>query len=129
MYLAPESLNAEQIAELLSVARSNVSNSLKELQSWELVNVSHKMCDRRDHFTVVGDTWDIFFTIIEQRMRRELDPIMSMLRQCEAEMINDKETSAHVRKKITEMHGFSRRYVGLVSTDCHLAALVFAGIN
>ena len=106
LYLAPEPLNAEQIAELLSVARSNVSNSLKELQSWELVNVSHKMGDRRDHFTVVGDTWDIFFTIIEQRKRRELDPIMSMLRQCEAEMINDKETSAHVRKKITEMHGF-----------------------
>ncbi|MDN3640278.1 MarR family transcriptional regulator [Simiduia curdlanivorans] len=106
LYLSPEPLNAEQITELLSVARSNVSNSLKELQSWELVKVTHVMGDRRDHFSVVGDTWDTFFTIIEQRKRRELDPIMTMLRQCEVEMGQDKQTSAHVRKKITEMHTF-----------------------
>lgn len=106
LYLSPEPLNAEQIAELLSVARSNVSNSLKELQSWELVKVHHVLGDRRDHFSLIGDTWDTFFTIVEQRKRRELDPIMAMLRQCEIDMLDDKETPAQVRKKITDMRSF-----------------------
>jgi DNA-binding MarR family transcriptional regulator len=47
--LSERALNAEEIADILSVARSNVSTSLKELQSWGLVKVTHVMADRRDH--------------------------------------------------------------------------------
>ena len=53
LYLAGEPLSADDIVETLGVARSNVSNSLKELQSWKLVRVSHVMGDRRDHFTAL----------------------------------------------------------------------------
>ena len=50
LYIWPEPLNAEQITHTLSVARSNVSNSLKELQAWGLAKITHVMGDRRDHF-------------------------------------------------------------------------------
>ena len=55
LYLAPEPCNAEQIAETLAVARSNVSNSLHELQSWGIVKVVHVMGDRRDHYESMKD--------------------------------------------------------------------------
>ena len=106
LYLACEPLNAEQVAALLSVARSNVSTSIKELQSWGLVQVSHQMGDRRDHFTVKGDTWEMLLTIIEGRKRREVDPILSMLRQCELEMADDKETPDKVKEQISSMLSF-----------------------
>jgi len=106
LYLAPEPLNAEQIATLLSVARSNVSTSLKELQSWDLIEVSHVLGDRRDHFRVKGDTWQMLLTIVEGRKKREIDPILTMLRQCELEMADDKITPAEVKAKIHEMHDF-----------------------
>jgi len=48
LYLSPQPLAAEEIADTLSIARSNVSNSLKELQSWGLVQLVHVMGDRRD---------------------------------------------------------------------------------
>jgi DNA-binding transcriptional regulator GbsR (MarR family) len=47
LYLSARPLPADEIAETLSIARSNVSTSLKELQSWELVRLSHVMGDRR----------------------------------------------------------------------------------
>ena len=50
LYLAPKPLCAEEISETLSVARSNVSNSLRELQGWGIVRVAHVMGDRRDHY-------------------------------------------------------------------------------
>ena len=50
LYLSERALNAEEIADTLSVARSNVSTSLKELQGWGLVKVVHVIGDRRDHF-------------------------------------------------------------------------------
>ena len=50
LYLSPKPLPAEDIADTLVVARSNVSNSLKELQAWGIVSVVHLLGDRRDHF-------------------------------------------------------------------------------
>ena len=55
LYLSEQPLTAEAIAETLSVARSNVSNSLRELQNWGLVNIVHVMGDRRDHFSTMQD--------------------------------------------------------------------------
>lgn len=91
LYLSDRPLNAEEIAETLSVARSNVSNSLKELQGWGLVKVVHTMGDRRDHFIGVQDVWEIFLLILEGRRKREIDPTVSVMRECakEAEASGD----------------------------------------
>ena len=75
-------LTAEEIAETLSVARSNVSTSLKELQNWGLVRATHQMGDRRDHFVGVQDIWEIFFLIVDGRRKREIDPTVGLMREC-----------------------------------------------
>lgn len=106
LYLSPEPMNAEQISSALSVARSNVSTSIKELQSWDLIQVSNLLGERKDHFKVKGDTWEMLLTIIEGRKRREIDPILSMLRQCELEMEDDKETPEAVKEQIKHMSAF-----------------------
>jgi DNA-binding transcriptional regulator GbsR (MarR family) len=106
LYLAPEPLNAEDISGLLNVARSNVSTSLKALQGWELVKVSHQLGDRRDYFSMSGDLWDTFTTIVDQRKRRELDPIMGLLRECERDLVADNETPVAVKTRIRDMGEF-----------------------
>jgi len=89
LFLANRPLSAEDIADALTVARSNVSNSLKELQSWNLIRVTHLMGDRRDHFTAVQDVWEIFRIIVEERKRREIDPTLTVLRECAIEGATD----------------------------------------
>ena len=106
LYLASEPLTAEDIAELLSVARSNVSTSIKELQSWGLVAVEHMMGDRRDFFVAKGDTWDILLRIMEERKRREIEPTLTLLRQCVLEMEDDNETPKPIKEKISAMLQF-----------------------
>lgn len=85
LFLSARPLAAEDIAESLGVARSNVSNSLKELQGWRLVSTMHLMGDRRDHFVALKDVWDIFRVIVEERKRREIDPTLTVLRECAIE--------------------------------------------
>src|ERR1700722_20424229 len=70
LYLSPEPLTAEDIAETLSVARSNVSTSLKELQSWDLVQIDSRIGDRREFFRTSADVWTLFLTVVEQRVER-----------------------------------------------------------
>jgi DNA-binding transcriptional regulator GbsR (MarR family) len=72
-------LHAEDIAETLSVARSNVSNSLKDLQSWKLVRVTQVLGDRRDYFETSLDVWELFRTVIRERREREYEPTVRML--------------------------------------------------
>lgn len=82
LYLAGRPLHAEEIAETLDVARSNVSTSLKELQSWQLIHVVHLMSDRRDHFETSTDVWELFRTVVRERKQREFDPTIDVLREC-----------------------------------------------
>src|SRR3954468_25082835 len=89
LHIASNPLPAEDIADTLGVARSNVSNSLKELQSWGLVRATHLAGDRRDHFVALQDVWEIFRVIMEQRKRREIDPTLTVLRECMLESDED----------------------------------------
>ncbi len=106
LYLSPEPLTAEDIAQLLSVARSNVSTSIKELQSWGLISVVQTLGDRRDYFIAKGDTWEMLMSIMEERKKREIEPTLTMLRQCVLEMKEDTETPAAVKEKIQDMLTF-----------------------
>jgi DNA-binding transcriptional regulator GbsR (MarR family) len=106
LYLSPHPMNAEEIVETLAVARSNVSNSLHELRSYELIKVVHVMGDRRDHFEAVHDVWDIFTRIAEQRKKREIDPTLHLLRECVEEAKSDKQLPEASRQRIDNMLDF-----------------------
>lgn len=106
LYLSPQPLTAEEIADTLALARSNVSNSLHELQGWDLISLTHLFGDRRDHFEAKTDLWQLLLTIVEERKRREIDPTLVMLRQCMAEAEADKETPPEIKARIAQMLGF-----------------------
>ncbi len=103
LYLADNPLHAEDITELLGVSRSNVSMSLKELQSWNLVRLKYVPGDRREYFSTPDDVWQIVRTLAEQRRRREVDPTLSVLRDLiVTEPTN--ESDHHAQKRLREMH-------------------------
>lgn len=100
LYLAPSPLTAEEIADTLAIARSNVSMSLKELLAWGLVRRTPVRGDRRDHFEALQDNWEILNRIVEERKKREIDPTLSILRACAMEAASDGRTAAETRQRI-----------------------------
>lgn len=106
LYLSPEPLRADEICDRLSVARSNVSTSIRELQSYGLVRMVHALGDRRDYFESVYDVWELFRVIIEQRKQRELNPTLTMLRACSQEVAREKETDPVTKERIHNMLEF-----------------------
>jgi DNA-binding transcriptional regulator GbsR (MarR family) len=103
LYLSSKPLNADDIVETLKVARSNVSNSLKELQGWGIVHVTHVIHDKRDHFEAKTDVWDLFQTIADARKRREIDPTRALLREM---LEQPKSLDAHTRERLEAMSEF-----------------------
>lgn len=97
LYISSHPLHAEEIAETLSVARSNVSTSLKELQGWGIVKVVHLLGDRRDHFETMKDVWQMFRIVLDERKRREIDPTLTVLRECVAESKSSSDSQTQER--------------------------------
>ncbi len=106
LMLADKALPADEICETLSVARSNVSTSLKELQGWGLVRVVHVFGDRREHFETLRDVWEMFLVILRERRKREIDPTLATLRECVADAKKSRSESEHAVKRLEELVDF-----------------------
>ena len=122
LFLSPKPLHAEEIANTLSVARSNVSTSLRELQGWGIVRVVHVLGDRRDHFESVKDVWETFRIISEERKRREIDPILRVLQECLSELKTSGADNAYTRQRLEEMLEFLTAASGLFEELIHMPA-------
>ncbi len=106
LYLSERPLTAEDIADTLGMARSNVSNSLRELQGWKLIRRVPVFGDRRDHFEAETDLWEMVTRIAQGRKEREIDPAAAALRACLADAQGDPRVSAVAKKRLAEMESF-----------------------
>lgn len=106
LYFSPKPLPADEIVEALGVARSHVSNSLRELQSWGVVKKVHVMDDRREHFQSIRDVWQLFEILLDERKRREMDPTLKALREAQALVNDGAKTDAHTQERLKEMLEF-----------------------
>ena len=102
LYITGRPMHAEEIAETLVVARSNVSTSIRELQSWKLVRLVHIPGDRRDHFETSTQVWELLRTIVRERQQREIAPTVAVLRELLADPAIAKDPAeAKLRMKET----------------------------
>ena len=106
LFLSVKPLNAEQIAEELGIARSNVSNSLKELVGWKLIRRAPVAGDRREHFEAVTDVWEIATRIAQGRKEREIDPAIRVIAQCVATAETEAALNPIVLNRMKEMQDF-----------------------
>jgi len=106
LFISQKPLNAEEIATALSVARSNVSTSLRELQGWGIVKLVHVLGDKRDHFESMKHVWEMFRVVLDERKKREIDPTILMLRECVTGAEKDKETDEYTEQKLRELAEF-----------------------
>ncbi|MFO1488925.1 MAG: MarR family transcriptional regulator [Verrucomicrobiota bacterium] len=106
LFISAEPLNADDLVATLGVARSNVSNSLKELQGWGIVRLTHVLGDKRDHFESLKDVWEMFRVVLDERKKREIDPTLRMLGECIEQAHKDKSTDEYTEQKLRELQEF-----------------------
>ena len=132
LYLAEAPMTAEDIAETLGMARSNVSNSIKELLSWDLIRRVPILGDRRDHFEAETDIWEVAARIAAGRKEREIDPAIDALRACVSDAADDPAISPVASRRLKDMLAFTelvdRWYMQMLKVPrSRLAALIRLG--
>ena len=85
-----------------------MSNSLRELQAWGIVQVVHTLGDRRDYFESIRDVWELSRLIVAERFQREIEPTMRVLGECVAEAEGRKADEPETWSRLANLHEFLR---------------------
>lgn len=107
LYITERPLNADEISSCLGVARSNVSNSLKELLQIKTISRVPLPGDRRDYFTADTDVWAVAKKIAAVRKAREIDPALETLNFCVDAAKNDASVSTGQAERLIAMQSFT----------------------
>ena len=103
LYLSPTPMNAEQISDALGIARSNVSNSLKELVGWRLIRRVPIPASRSEHYEAETDVWEMGLRIAQGRKAREIDPAQTALQTCVAQAERDGDLDPVTLKRMQDL--------------------------
>src|SRR5437016_10438356 len=83
LYITGQPLCADDVMERLNISRGNSSMSLRALCDWGIIRRLHKRGERREYFESLTDVWEMFSIIAAERKRREMDPVLETIKQCQ----------------------------------------------
>ena len=82
LFIVNTPMNTDEVMESLGISRGNASMTLRALQEWGIVSRVHIRGDRKEYFQAEQDVWKLFRTILRERKKREIDPLLEALRAC-----------------------------------------------
>jgi len=82
LYISADALCTDDIMSALQISRGNTSMNLRQLVDWGLISRVHRKGDRKEYFTAETDVWEMFQTIVRERRRREVEPIIETIDRC-----------------------------------------------
>ncbi len=81
LLISAKPLSTDDIMAELSISRGNANMNIRELIDWKLIDKSIVAGDRKEYFTAEKDIWKVVTSIMYQRKKRELDPMLKVLGQ------------------------------------------------
>lgn len=82
LFISGRALCTDDVMAQLHVSRGNASMNLRALVDWGLAQRMHRLGDRKEYFQADADVWHMFETIMRERRRREVEPIVTTIERC-----------------------------------------------
>ena len=73
LYLSPQSLSLDDIAEHLSISKGSVSTGTRQLAGWQAIRQVWIPGDRRDYFEAVGDIRQLLESVYRNFLRQNME--------------------------------------------------------
>ena len=96
-------LCTDDVMERLNISRGNASMSLRALCDWGIIRRLHRRGERREYFESLSDVWEMFSIIAAERKRREMDPVLETIRQCQRLLDEDSLGKAAARQEAVQL--------------------------
>src|SRR6185503_13400706 len=83
LFITGQPQSTDDVMERLNISRGNASMSLRALCDWGIIRRLHRRGERREYFESLEDIWEMFSIIAAERKRREMDPVLETIKQCQ----------------------------------------------
>jgi DNA-binding transcriptional regulator GbsR (MarR family) len=109
LLVSNKSLCADTIMEELEISRGNANMNIRALIEWGLIYRSPRQNgDRKEYFIAEKDISVVFKQIVKNRKKKELEPLLELLNQCD-NVKEDCSDSAEFQRIVGELKVFSKK--------------------
>lgn len=84
LFVEARPVSADELMQRLGISRGNASMTIRTLEEWGIVHRINQPADRRDYYVAEQDALALFATVMRVRKEREIDPLLSLVRECRA---------------------------------------------
>ncbi|WP_324676090.1 GbsR/MarR family transcriptional regulator [Hymenobacter sp. GOD-10R] len=110
LLVSPNALSTEDIMDQLQISRGNVNMNVRALMDWGIVRKELRPGERREFFSAEKDIHRVATLILQERRKRELEPIMRVLgeiSQVEPSLTSTPEETEAFTKMIASVQSFA----------------------
>lgn len=79
LYLSPNPLTLDSMADSLSISKGNVSINVRNLLRWNMAKEVWVKGDRKDYYEAEIDFWKIIRGVLKEREKKEFDQALSTI--------------------------------------------------
>ena len=122
LLVSREAKSAEEVMEDLQISRGNANMNIRALIDWQLVYKELKPGERKEFFVAEKDMAKVVKSIVIQRKKRELEPMLRLLDDLTG-VEGDSPEAEELRTVVKDLKLFSNK------ADSALDALIKADSN
>lgn len=113
---SPGGLSADEIMEKVQLSRGNVNTNVRELINWRLVRKETVLGERKEFFIADHDVYSIAQHIMEERRRREIEPVRLLLNRLKAARLEgNAEEIQHFQAILSDLSDFVSQMENLMN--------------
>ncbi|HEX6302863.1 MAG TPA: MarR family transcriptional regulator [Anaerolineales bacterium] len=130
LYLSPQALSLDELAEQANISKGAVSTNVRNLERLGMVQKEIRLGERRDFYVAETDFWQVVKSVLRERQRSEFDHAirtvsesLEMTKSAQGDQPLDVEKAAFYQARMREMERFFNTLDNLVVTALALDEL------
>jgi DNA-binding transcriptional regulator GbsR (MarR family) len=114
LMLSTRPLSTEDIMQELNISRGNANMNIRALLGWSIVERVLVPGERKEYFKSEKDVWTLARTVAKERRRKELDPLMKVLKKVSEVQQDGSEETKELKKVTKDLKGFVEKAEGVL---------------
>lgn len=116
LMISPKPLSTEEIMEELNISRGNANMNIRALLDWGIVSRLSVPGERKEYFQSEKDIWILARQVARERRKRELEPILKVLREVNDVSGDNSEQTKEFKKTVKDLKQFAEKSDALLET-------------
>lgn len=116
LMISTKPLSTEEIMQELNISRGNANMNIRALLDWGIVSRILVPGERKEYFKSEKDVWNLARQVARERRKRELEPILKVLREVSDVPNDGTEETKEFKKTVKDFRNFAEKSDNLLDT-------------